>query len=103
MTAGSQKSTKTQGVALPINRAFVIQFYGVHAGQTAVIAGRIEHLLSGRRERFHSWKELKQFLARELSQLETEHMHTHSEEPEEGCPAWSSAEELPKRRTRAPP
>jgi len=103
MTVDKQKSMDAQGVALPANRAFVIQFSGVPAGQAAVIAGRMEHLLSGRRERFHSWGELQQFITRELSQLETEPMHVHSEETEQRCCAKSSSKELPKDRSRGPP
>jgi hypothetical protein len=58
-----------QTVALPANRAFVVQFQGAAAGQAAVIAGRVEHLTSGHRVRFASWEELQRFIEHKLAQL----------------------------------
>ncbi|HKA54092.1 MAG TPA: hypothetical protein VKJ47_10570 [Candidatus Binatia bacterium] len=68
----SQNPPPTQVVALPADRAFVVQFQGAVAGQAAPIAGRVEHLTSGRRARFHSWEELQRFIEQELAQLGTD-------------------------------
>jgi hypothetical protein len=66
----SQNPPQKQGVALPANRAFVVQFQGAAAGQAAPIVGRVEHLTSGHRVRFQSWEELQRFIEQELAQLE---------------------------------
>lgn len=70
MKGHSQNPPQTQAATLPTNRAFVVQFEGVHAGQATPIAGRVEHVTSGRRVRFHSWEELQQFIEQELAQVE---------------------------------
>lgn len=70
MEGHSQNPQQTQAVPLPANRAFVVQFKGVPAGQAAPIAGRVEHITSGRRVRFQSWEELHEFIEHELAQLE---------------------------------
>jgi len=70
MEGHSQNPLQTQAVTLPANRAFVVQFQGAAARQAAVIAGRVEHLTSGRRVRFQSWEELQRFIEQELAQLE---------------------------------
>ena len=72
MEGNSQNPLQTQAVMLPANRAFVVQFESAHAGQATPIAGRVEHISSGRRERFHSWEELQQFIEQQLAQLEQE-------------------------------
>jgi len=66
----SQNPRRTQEGALPANRAFVVQFQGAAAGQAASLAGRVEHIISGRRMRFASWEELQCFIEQELAQLE---------------------------------
>ncbi len=103
MTVNNQNAPQIQGAAFPTNRAFVVQFQNAPSEHGSVIAGRVEHLLSGRRERFHSWEELQQFITRELAQLETEAVHSTTEETEEECPEHSSSGESYKDRTRAPP
>jgi hypothetical protein len=70
MERHSQNPSQTQGVALPANRAFVVQFEGALAEQASPIAGRVEHITSGRRARFASWEELRRFIEQELKQLE---------------------------------
>ncbi len=70
MEGHSQNPPQTQVVALPANRAFVVQFQGASAGQAAPLAGRVEHLTSGHRARFQSWEELQHFIEQELAQLE---------------------------------
>lgn len=70
MVVDSQNSSQTQAVALPANRAFVVQFQGTDAGQAAEMAGRVEHLTSGHRVRFQSWEELHSFIEQELARLE---------------------------------
>ena len=70
MVMDSQNAPQTQAVGLPANRAFVVQFQGVAAGQAAPIAGRVEHITSGHRVRFQSWEELHRFVEQELAQLE---------------------------------
>jgi len=72
MEGHSQSPPQGQGVALPANRAFVVQFEGVRAGQATPMAGRVEHVTSGRRARFHSWEELQRFIEQELAQLGTD-------------------------------
>ena len=67
----SENSSQTQAVSLPANRAFVVQFQGTDAGQSAKMAGRVEHLTSGHRGRFQSWTELQRFIKQELVQLGT--------------------------------
>jgi hypothetical protein len=70
MEGHSQNPPQTQAVTLPANRAFVIQFEGAHAGQATPLAGRVEHITSGRRVRFHSWEELQRFIEQALAQLD---------------------------------
>ena len=70
MEVDSQNPPQKQVVPLPANRAFVVQFEGATAGQAAAIAGRVEHVTSGRRTRFASWEELQGFIKQELAQLE---------------------------------
>jgi hypothetical protein len=70
MEGHSQNPPQKQVVALPANRAFVVQFQGATAGQATPIAGRVEHINSGHRVRFQSWEELQRFIEQELAQLE---------------------------------
>ena len=69
MTAHDQNPSQMQAVALPANRAFVVQFQGAVAGQTAPISGRVEHITSARRARFQSWEELQRFIEQELTRV----------------------------------
>jgi len=69
MAVQRQNPPQTQAVALPANRAFVVQFQGAAAGQTAPITGRVEHITSARRARFQSWEELQRFIEQELARV----------------------------------
>ena len=70
------KSTKPAGKEpdviepeLPSWKAFVIQISHDTTPDSGIFAGRIEHLGSGRRERFASGKELLATIMRLLSEL----------------------------------
>jgi hypothetical protein len=56
--------------ALPSWKAFVIQLSNDTTPDSGIFAGRIEHLGSGRRQRFASGKELLSAVMRLLSDLE---------------------------------
>jgi len=56
--------------ALPSWKAFVIQLSHDTTPDSGIFAGRIEHLGSGRRQRFASGKELLATVMRLLSDLE---------------------------------
>lgn len=71
------KSMKPDGKELDVNepalpswKAFVIQLSHDTAPDSGIFAGRLEHLGSGRRERFASGKELLAMVMRLLSDLE---------------------------------
>jgi hypothetical protein len=83
MAVHSQNPSQTQAVALPANRAFVVQFQGTVAGQTVPIAGRVEHITSGHRVRFQSWEELQCFIEQELALIEQAAANPTLEEAEE--------------------
>jgi hypothetical protein len=55
--------------ALPVWKAFVVQFSRETGAQTGTFAGRVEHMSSGRRSRFGSTKELVETLRKMLDQL----------------------------------
>jgi hypothetical protein len=83
MAVRSQNPSQRQAVALPANRAFVVQFHGAMAGQAVAIAGRVEHLTSGHRVRFQSWEELQRFIEQELAQIEKAAANPTPEDSEE--------------------
>ncbi len=83
MEVDNQKPPQNQVVALPANRAFVVQFEGAPSGQEVPLAGRVEHVTSGHRARFASWKELQRFVEQQLAQLKTTAADPTSEELEE--------------------
>ena len=56
--------------ALPSWKAFVVQLSHDTTPDSGIFAGRIEHLGSGRRQRFGSGKELLSAVMRLLSDLE---------------------------------
>jgi len=56
--------------ALPSWKAFVIQLSHDTTPDSGIFAGRIEHLTSGRRQRFSSGKELLAVVMRLLSDLD---------------------------------
>lgn len=55
--------------ALPVWKAFVVQFSRETRTRTGVFSGRVEHVSSGRRAHFVSTKELLAALATMLDQL----------------------------------
>ena len=55
--------------ALPVSKAFVVQFSRETATQSGIFSGRIEHLSSGRRARFGSKEELFTAVSEMLDQL----------------------------------
>lgn len=55
--------------ALPVWKAFVVQFSRETSSSTGAFSGRIEHLSSGRRARFASTKELLATLGKMLDEL----------------------------------
>ena len=56
---------------LPPERAFVVQFYADAMLDTAHMAGRVEHVVSGQVEYFHSMATLLSFITRVLAEVET--------------------------------
>jgi hypothetical protein len=58
--------------SLPANRAFVVQFRAQPTDASSTYEGRVEHLLSGQAARFHSLEELLAFMARVLSDVQTQ-------------------------------
>jgi hypothetical protein len=65
-----RQGTDTIEPALPSWKAFVIQLSHDTAPDSGIFVGRIEHLGSGRRQRFASGKELLSAVMRLLSDLE---------------------------------
>jgi hypothetical protein len=56
---------------LPPERAFVVQFYADTMLDTAHMAGRVEHVVSGQVGHFHSMATLLSFITRVLAEAET--------------------------------
>ena len=56
---------------LPPERAFVVQFYAETGLDTAHMAGRVEHVVSGQVRHFHSLATLVTFITRMLVEAET--------------------------------
>ena len=56
--------------ALPSWKAFVVQLSQDTTSESGIFSGRVEHLASGRRERFQSGKELLSAVMRLLSDLQ---------------------------------
>jgi hypothetical protein len=56
---------------LPPERAFVVQFYADTALDTTHMAGRVEHVVSGQVDHFHSLATLLSFITRVLVEGET--------------------------------
>ncbi len=52
---------------LPPERAFVVQFHAGGTASTAPLGGRVEHIVSGRAERFASIDELLAFVRATLA------------------------------------
>lgn len=67
------KELDTIEPALPSWKAFVIQLSQGTTPESGIFAGRVEHLASGRRERFSSGKELLSAVMRLLSDLQGQH------------------------------
>ena len=69
-TPHQPESSDTDEVpALPVWKAFVVQFSRETSSKTGIFAGRIEHLSSGRRVRFASTKEFLTALGKMLDEL----------------------------------
>ncbi len=69
-TAPTRASSESDDVpALPVWKAFVVQFSRKTGAQPGTFAGRVEHMSSGRRARFASREELIATLQRMLDQL----------------------------------
>jgi hypothetical protein len=60
----------TKELALPTNRAFVVQFRAQKEVTLSHYEGRVEHLVSGQATHFSSWKELQQFIERILTSVD---------------------------------
>jgi hypothetical protein len=60
-----------RGTWLPPERAFVVQFYADTELDTAHMAGRVEHVVSGQVGHFHSLATLLSFISRVLLEGET--------------------------------
>ena len=58
-------------VALPTNRAFVVQFCRSGRNESDTRLGRVEHLVSGQSRQFESWGELQQFIEQVLAQCDS--------------------------------
>jgi len=56
---------------LPPERAFIVQFYADTMLDTAHMTGRVEHVVSGQVEYFHSMATLLSFITRVLAEVET--------------------------------
>lgn len=63
------KQPDTIAPALPSWKAFMIQLTYDTTPESGIFAGRVEHLTSGRRERFGSAKELLATVGKMLDQL----------------------------------
>jgi hypothetical protein len=68
----STRTTATDTIGPPRTlspeRAFVVQFHPAENNQTPV-AGRVEHVSSGRAGHFDSWQELIDFVGRVVSTI----------------------------------
>ena len=64
------KEPETMAPALPTWKAFLIQLSHDTTPDSGIFAGRIEHLSSGRRQRFASGKELLAMVMRLLSEFD---------------------------------
>ncbi|MBI3300716.1 MAG: hypothetical protein HYZ72_01350 [Deltaproteobacteria bacterium] len=67
------KQESGQARCLPAERAFVVQFYAGEEPSEGDVAGRVEHVVSGRATHFHSPEELLGFMAHVLHARHVEH------------------------------
>jgi hypothetical protein len=58
------------GSSGPSSRTFVVQYNGDADPRRGRLAGRVEHVRSGRRQRFASEREMLEFVARVLGEEE---------------------------------
>lgn len=56
-------------VALPTDRAFVVQFRAQPSGVPLIWKGRVEHVVSGQVTHFNSLEELVAFMCRVLAEV----------------------------------
>ena len=68
-TARPAASSGEEAPALPVWKAFVVQFSRDTGAPTGTFAGRVEHMSSGRRARFGSTQELVATLQQMIDQL----------------------------------
>jgi hypothetical protein len=62
-------SAPQEAPALPVWKAFVVQFSRETGAQTGTFSGRVEHLSSGRCARFATTKDLLALLTRMVDEL----------------------------------
>jgi hypothetical protein len=60
--------TSRSGPPLPTQLAFVVQFAAETAGAQGRFVGRVEHVVSGQVQRFHTLEDLLGFMVRVLQQ-----------------------------------
>jgi hypothetical protein len=60
--------TSPPGPTLPTHLAFVVQFAAETAGEQGRFVGRVEHVVSGQAQRFHTREDLLAFMTRVLYQ-----------------------------------
>jgi hypothetical protein len=61
--------TSTPGPPLPTRLAFVVQFAAETAVEQGRFVGRVEHVVSGQAQRFHTLEELLTWLTQMLTTL----------------------------------
>jgi len=61
-------SMSRPGPTLPTDLAFVVQFAAEAAVEQGRFVGRVEHVVSGQAQRFHTLEDLLAFMARVLQQ-----------------------------------
>jgi hypothetical protein len=58
--------------SLPTNRVFVVQFRAQPTEASSPYDGRVEHVVSGQVERFHSLEELMGFMVGVLAEVQAQ-------------------------------
>ena len=75
------KETSSGGHPLPAERAFVVQLYAEADMARGRMAGRVEHVVSGRAAHFDRLEDLLAFIERVLTSLSAEPTGEPLEEP----------------------
>jgi len=73
------------GPLLPTQYAFVVQFAAETTAGQGWFVGRVEHMVSGQAQRFHTLEELLAFMTRVLSTLEARRPEVSQEAPPPPC------------------